>query len=426
MKKNVFCFIFFLSITPLGLYSQAPVKSDVLEKYGRSSLYVVLASHPSQKYGAQIDSVFTSLPFPDKYENHNLKNRKITCSAKEKKLKSSTVEMFVDTAKIAQGLVAKWFNRNPTTGTFDLSLISQRGNYNASKLDVKEALLNKRGLSILSDAGEELIKNTFLIVNDIIYVDKEKNAAIASAILGALAVVSSVAAVVTASSGNSSGAATSSIIASTAVLGAAISDLISGFTVKVRSDLYRLDWNDSVAAVFYNDFWCDTSYSKEEIAKRKALFDTNPNLFSLQYIGSYKVKSAKTVLKGLHDNGSVIKKVCTRALDKNIASLQKKYDVFKVKTPVFSSDGTLVYSQVGLKEGLSSGSKFEVLERKEDEQGATSYDRVAILKPVGGRIWDNRFMATEEEAESADLNATAFKKISGGNVTEGMLIRQLK
>ena len=423
---NRFHTILCLAALWVGFASQAQAQT---QPYKRSSLYTVLGAHPSQRYGAQIDSVFIQLPVPDKYEDNNLPARYIICSAKERRLTTEHMWRFIHSSNAAKKTVAKWFDRNPKTGTFDLDLIAKRGNYNASVADIREALLTQRGLAIIADAGEDLIENSFLLINDIIYVDKEKNAAIASLIFSSLAVVAAATTVASAASGDTEAAEAGAAATELAVLGAAISDAIAGFTVKVTSHLYRLRWNDSIAAVFYNDFWCDTTYAPEEIARRKALFDGvngENGLFAFDYIGSYKVKSDKTVLRGLQNNNDVIRKVCARALDKNIAALQKKYEVFKVKTPITAIDGAAIWAQVGLKEGVKPGTKFEVLEQRMDEDGRVSYQRTAVVKPVKGWIWDNRFMAAEEEAVDANLNGTMFRKKGAGLVAEGMLLRQLK
>lgn len=409
--------------------TQADATAASLPAYKRSSLYTVLATHLSQRYGAQIDSVFTQLPVPDKYEDHNLADRYLACPKRERQVSMESMATFIDTSEAAKKMVAKWFDRNPETGTFDLGLVTRRGNYNASEADVREALLTKRGLALIADAGEDLIENTFLIINDIVYVDKEKNAQIAKAVFAGLALFSAATSVGAAASGNRDAAEAGAAASELAVLGAAISDAIAGFTVKVTSYLYRLRWNDSIAAVFYNDFWCDTNYAADEIVRRKALFDSldgQSGLFALDYIGKYRVKSDKTVMRGLHDNNDVIRKVCARALDKNIAALQKKYEVFKVKTPVTAVNGQLLQSPVGLKEGLKPSSKFEVLEQRMDEEGRVSYRRMAVVKPVKHLIWDNRFMAAEEEAAGADFNATTFKRVGAGQMAPGMLLRQLK
>lgn len=77
-----------------------------------------------------------------------------------------------------------------------------------------------------------------------------------------------------------------------------------------------------------------------------------------------------------------------------------------------------------MKEGITSDSKFEVLERQLKD-GKTIYKRVGVIKPIGNMIWDNRFMAVEEGTYGANLGCTTFKKVSGGDFYPGMLIRQI-
>ena len=61
----------------------------------------------------------------------------------------------------------------------------------------------------------------------------------------------------------------------------------------------------------------------------------------------------------------------------------------------------------------------------EDKNGVIVYKRIAVLKPIEKKIWDNRFMAKEEGAYGADFGATTFKKVSGGEIYPGLLIRQI-
>ena len=120
----------------------------------------------------------------------------------------------------------------------------------------------------------------------------------------------------------------------------------------------------------------------------------------------------------------MIRKVCTRAIDKNVALLQKKYEEFKVKTPLYTTEP--VAAKIGLKEDITIDSRFEVLEMVEKEDGRTEYKRVGVIKPIKGRIWDNRFMAEfEDENKGADLNATEFEVVNGSGFYPGMLIREI-
>ena len=149
----------------------------------------------------------------------------------------------------------------------------------------------------------------------------------------------------------------------------------------------------------------------------------------MDYIGSYTARSEKTVLRGLYTPEDVFRKVLTRAQDKNIVELQRRYPQFKV-TDVVSA--VLPHNElevlIGLKEGVTPKSKYEVLERSIGNDGTIVYSRKAVIQPLPDRIWDNRFMAVEEEAVNANLGATRFKLLSGNinDITPGLLVRELR
>ena len=84
-----------------------------------------------------------------------------------------------------------------------------------------------------------------------------------------------------------------------------------------------------------------------------------------------------------------------------------------------------ITAYVGMKEGVTSKSKFEVLEVVELENGKHKYNRVGVIQPIENLIWDNRFMAVEEGAQGATLGFTTFRKVSGKDFSKGMLIREM-
>lgn len=80
-----------------------------------------------------------------------------------------------------------------------------------------------------------------------------------------------------------------------------------------------------------------------------------------------------------------------------------------------------------MKEGVTPGSRYEVLLPAIDTaSGKVQYHRKGVIRPAAGKIWDNRYMAFEEEAEGSDLTATTFETVSGGGFTAGMLIREIR
>lgn len=366
-----------------------------------------------------MEQVFSGFTVPDKFNDHSLGLKSIKDLSKLED-KRAPIERFLDKSQLAKRMVSKWFHRDKNTGAFSMETVAERGNYNASLMDVAFARLTVRGESLLSDAGEELIGNTFLLVNDISYIDKESNAMAAAAIFGTLAAA---AGTVSDIAGNNKTGSVADLTKSIADLGSNVSELVAGFTVRVTSYLYQLEWNDSVANLFYTNYY----YDKDNVdVTKKTAYENDTELFKLKYIGKQTVRSDKTALRGIHTNGELISKTMQRAIDKSIVELQRENEVFRVKVPIVEIAEDGIHVQIGLKEGVHDNSKFEVLEQMVDDNGRTVYKRVGTIKPVKGKIWDNRYMAVEEEAENAMLKYTTFKAITGNRFYPGMLIREIR
>lgn len=412
-----------------------------LDGYRRNALATMMVYHSEDQFGDSIYRAFESMPIPDKYDDHSFGYNVIindsiygvqrnqnglikaqlgkTLTAQDIMRNGQALETLLNDAQCAKLLVAKWFDLNISGDEdavwdgFDMRLIQQRGQYNASDVDVATALLTPRGVATLSDAGEELIQNTFILVNDITYVTAEEKAAVAKVVMSVLG------SVLDAFLGGSTGR-------DLANTGAVIADSFTGFTVKTHSYLFQLVWNDSIANTFYNNYY--TAYPNIDTAKIRAFLLDN-DLFRLRYVAHEYEYDAKSVLKGSYSREELIKTVCTKSMDKNIAALQLAYEDFKVKTPVYeviSDDkGRIVgyTAKVGKKEGITESSKFQVIQRIIDPTtNRTTYKYVASLKPVKGKIWDNRYNAVTEGDPGSELTATLFKKTGGGEILPGMLI----
>lgn len=314
------------------------------------------------------------------------------------------------TNEIARELVAKWFGRSPKGG-FNMNLIKSRGNYDASVLDIAKARASKRGLTMLGDAGEDLIKNTFVLINEFKYTDKEVIAKKTNKWLNIAATAASYAGVPHANK--------IATVATAVSVGVSIAG--KGYIVKTKAHLYRLDWNEEVAAKFYTDFWAtDKSITPE---KKKAFDETD--IFKLVYIGTDD--SWADVQSSIFTNKTDVKLVeraTMKAMDAVVVKLQKNHDEFKTKTPIYTNEP--LTAKIGLKEGLNEKSIFDVLEQQIDENGIPKYVNVGVIKvDTAFPIWDNRYGADVENPITT-TDKTYFKKISGKDFYPGMLLVQKK
>lgn len=426
MWKNIILYIAIFIIS----WQTVSAQDDV--QYRRSSIYSMMIKHDKQTFAEDIGKVFLQMPVPDKYNNHDLSVKIVSVS--DKKLDSNAgITEFLDRNMIASRLVGKWFNRDVLTGQCDMQLIKDRGLYNASEFDKELASHSQRRTALLEDAGEELIGNTFVIVNDIRYIDRSKGSAVFGIILKVLGAglqgLQDAQAMKTANSNrisqynryNRSLSHSPSVADSFNKL-AEIAESYKGFNVKIHSYLYRLVWDEETALRFYNEAYTD---SDNDNVKRDN-FERQRHSYRLEYVGDQESSGRKISFLGIKEEEPLlmVRKACQRALDENVANLQRNFDVFKVKVPLVQTDP--ITAPIGRKEGLNEKSKFEVLEVIEDENGHTKYKRVGTIVPEKGKIWDNRFMAAEEKAMGYDLGVTTFRKVSGSTFYPGMLIREIK
>ena len=391
-----------------------PINKPPDIKYRRSSLHTILIESDRFPFKDTVIRAYYNAPFPEKYNNHcigekSFDPKKYLILSDESESYKAIIDLYLSENKIANKLVAKWFNRKDD-GSFDMNLIGERGSYNASEMEANIAQKSARGLSSLADAGEELIGNTFVVFSKLNFVSNEIAAAITR---------------------DAAKAAADQIpdvfvrIAAKKAADIAYKKLKEGYSVWTKSYLYRLIWNDSVSTVFYNDYWMDIN-SIDSVRKLKC---DNTSLFELEYIGDENSRSLVTFsLKEKRSDEKIVEIATIRNLDAIYSKLQKSYDVFKTKTPLYT--GYPITAKIGLKEGVEGGDKYEVLEQVLDEQGKTKYVRKGIIKVDKNHIWDNRFNPCEEQSEdnaSTDMQIKDYTLFEGGdNYYAGMLIRQIK
>ena len=437
--------LFLTAAISLCVHIAIAQQSSDINQYRRSSLYTIIIDDDGlmdKSKASVIKKTFTETPLPEKFNDHNLairivnpKDFPVTSSeiaavkdtkpegedgiSKEEKDKAlmlpATLMKFFNEKHIAQDLIAKWYNRSgsfnsSTSSFFDMELIKQRGLYDASEFDKQMADKSTRGIAMLADAGEDLINNTFVVAIHFNYINKEE--------VGK-AVASTTAKASNALSGTKLGGiarVANKAVKTTADVAA------KGYTVKATAFLFQLDWTDEVNATFYQDY-----YNAEDLSE---FYESGK--FRLKYVGSVSDWSdVQSTAFSKKPEEELVRRAAIRSIDQSIAKLQKKYEPFRIKTPLFTTDPETAH--IGMKEGVEEGDRFEVLEKNMDpESGKVTYKRVGTIKAEKGKVWDNRYAADEEQAEDAaqgegsvqTINATTF---SGGNknMYPGLLIRQI-
>ena len=441
--RNLFLVVLCAGMAYSGL---AQKKDSINTNYQRSSLALFLMEDVGMPMKDTILQSFNTAPFPDKFNNHNVAVRSFercttlteedqaafdaavnlatsqnAAEAPKKKgmfgkfLKAAasdasggvvgatskdemavSANKFLVDQKIAKQMCDKWFL--DSAGNFSLALAQERGLYNATKSDVEQAASSVYGTASLADAGIDLVNNTFAVVCNYRYMPKDSLVAL----IGGVAVAAAEA------SGNSY-----AVMGAKAAMMALSASLGAGYYVVVNTYLFQLNWNDNV------------QNQLSQVWDNREAYDA-ADFYGFKYIGNTtgwaQVKAGIFTNK---DQAELIQIATVNATDAAIAKLEKKYDVFKTKSPLMvAEDGTL-YAHIGMKEGIEPKDKYEVLERAIDPKtGRTIYKSKGTITVVKDHIWDNRYMADQEPDHDSSINETYFE--GKGDYYNGLLIRQIK
>ena len=415
--------------------SAANSKDAYKENYRRSSLCLILLAHSDKQYAEAMTRVFQDFPMPARYNEHNVDVRVVNVKGKQSK---SDIDRMLRANKISQSIVGKWFNRNDYTGAMNMDLIHERGGYGAFYQDYERVMQTVRGTSLLREEGIDLLENTFILVCDMDYLDRKKGFKIGALVTGILSVAAETMSAYSnleaqkeyyngnyaAANRKANQAAAWGAGAQLGYAGTDVLDDLGGFRVKIHAYLYRLKWDNNMTNELFNSYWVDETTPPGEAQRRKQKFE-NTN-FGLEYLGDYSEASGKTILLSWNNEDEVILDVCQRAVDKGITNLSKKYEVFRPRTP-FYIEGETLYSHIGTKEDVTTGKKYEIVQRNRDKNGKTTFKKMGEAEAVN--VWNNKNVRFDNYFSTSD-KGTAFVvkkgKLSDIASTPGLLIRESK
>ncbi|MDX2190804.1 MAG: hypothetical protein SFY32_13160 [Bacteroidota bacterium] len=388
MRKSLFI-IFIVSLSNLCAQVLQKEGSRVIDgsagsEYERTSVTFLYLSFNEERFNRRNLSTFPVLHVNDKFNDHNLKQinsinspfMRLETDVDRKTL----ILQELNKNKIGNQIIAKWFNQQPD-GTFNMDLIKERGAYNATDADVIKAKNSKRGLTILQDAGESLLKKSYIIVFD--YLNTETWDEYYNRLderLYAYAVA-------------------------TKTTPQKTPRVYEGYRSSVYGYLYRVNWNDSISSVFYNN-----AYNNPE-------FFTEMNI-PIQYVNEFMIDGIRgQQLRGLPQftDNELYQMMLQDGLEAYLIEVAREYEEFRVRAPLYSVKP--LRAKVGLKEDVKIDQRFFVYEMQLDAQGNKKGIRKGVIRATN-KITDNRQMATGE------MIPTEFYQESGKKLYPGMLLDQ--
>jgi len=196
--------------------------------------------------------------------------------------------------------------------------------------------------------------------------------------------------------------------------------ILNGFKSTVEYRLYQVNFNDSIAAIFYRTLWVEPNDLADVKAERKAAFD----IFNFPLI--YQFRSVKNIsgtqlnpgipfapLNQASESELVIK-MFENGVEGVIAEIEKVLPKFKIRANLINTKP--IEAKIGLKEGLIVDQRYYVYEDKMNRSGGVKSKRKGVVRVK--RVADNR------EVASGDSKSTRFYQIAGQSLGTGMVVEQ--
>ncbi len=391
MRKHLFLLLI-LAFPLFGLSqnveeSAKKAKSYVSSEYDRNAVTFVGLDF-NENLSADVYKKISDLKVPDKYYDNSISENILKPAGSRESvsnqftgLDESQISQWLNDNNVGQKILAVWFNRL-ADGSFNVDVLKERGLFNANDNDFMVASASKRGESSLMDMGMELVNKSYVLVfdySDIMdmtqYYDKNEVPA--------------------------------------------DKRIMNGYRSTLNTYLFKLNFNDSVAATFFQDYWYganDPNASAKKEAFENAQF---PFVFvSKQHndISSTQYNEGETLApKVQKSKDELLDQLANTSLEAVMTDVENQRQEFRVRAMVSSVHP--ISAKIGKKEGLKFDQRYFVLENRQRNNGTLFSRRVAVVKSMA--VVDNRSVT------SGQTEASEFYQIAGGKVDNyGMFLEQ--
>jgi len=406
-SKTYYLSLFFILFSYINTYSQEVGKKVVETSYLRPSVSFLFFESGGSREKFVVDKMKTSV-IDSKFDDHRIESQNFnlnnliqgpaTPSANatpSEWLVYKTKSRIADSLRKAQisdyvksytNLVfAKWMNRG-SDGKMNFELIAQRGEYTATDADAlsaKSSAVDRR-----AELGEKLISKTYIFVWRIksIQTMEEKYDA-----------------------QDEAGKNKKDY--------KPVKRIYEGYSVGYSVDVYKIDFNDSVASVFYKDFWTDnSSFDRQKAEKWKSfLCPINYVAYTSGEVGATQPIDPRyytLTRKKRLSMDELLLKSSERIFSNASFRLSKKVEDFRVKAPIFQINP--ISAKLGKKEGLYYEQRFYAYEISLDSNRNQIKNRVGVLRV--------KKIAVNDSIASGRSKPSIFRQQGGQSLYSGILL----
>jgi len=348
------CLFFATNIFAQDIKNSKP-KETITAEYSRVSITPLLINAGNQR----VSDLFSRILIDDKFFDHKLSYDQVNLSGDE--LKNMT-----NGSKVSSDIVAKWYSRN-NQGNFSMKLFEDRGLYNAN--DAMVLADKAAAVSRIKDLGEKLINKSYILFFDVRSVEKLRT------------------------------------------------ETQEGYKATIKTYVYKIDWNDSIAAIFYNNLWIQEN--DPDAANKIEQFDNTK--FPMLLVTT--LDADKTTSQNIDHKKNLINRTDEElfegavlgAVGKIYFKAENDIEDFKVKTTLYGVKPLV--AKIGKKEGLSVDQRYFVYEFQIDKNNNKKAKKKGVVRATN-KIADNRTVNTGQSPTSK------FYQVAGKKLQPGMLLRQ--
>lgn len=393
MRKAFICVslilgVFYLSAQEITDSAKKVKKQIVSSEYDRIAL-TIIGLKSDNPLSDQIAKMIDTVKISDKFYSNEIGFRNIPFNtavslfdkAQQEQIFKTDVAKLLDEKKVGQGIVAKWFNRQPD-GTFNTEILKERGVYNSDDADLSIATASKRGESSLMDAGLGLVDHSYVLVlgfSNLMTMDQYYT--------------------------------TMEAKPETRTMNGVKCDLIGL--------LYKLDFSDSVSSVFFQDMWVNktSTDSKAKIGRFDAnTFPLIPVKNLIMPVQSTQYNPGQSLApKVQKTQNELLRDMVNSSMTNVLNHLTYQVSAFKVKGQIYKTNPIAV--KIGKKEGLGFDQRYFVFENRQTRNGEQYSSRRGVIKSMS--VADNRTI-TSGETEPSYFYQVAGRKIDN----MGMFVEQ--
>ncbi|MDI9357149.1 MAG: hypothetical protein QM536_09025 [Chitinophagaceae bacterium] len=350
-------------------------------KYLRPSITLAFVEPSSLQYEQKLEILkkISEIKPESRFNEHFIKYDNLKLDPP----RAETLQKYI--GKISNSIVAKWWNRNEL-GQFNYELIKERGLYTATDIDAQQAKASQTDRREL--LGVQLLSKTYLLVYEINSFKKEPE-------------------YITVTERTSDG--------KTKKVEKRNPD--EGYEASYTVSVYKLNFNDSTEAVFYNEYWTDKDNYDQNKAQK-----WNTATFDMPFITTHSASVTSKQPTDPNSNYYLLarRKTMNELFDdipdyihsSSFSFLNETLDDFKLKSSLFSTKPPT--AKLGKKEGLYLDQRFFAYEIGINNNGEQQKYRKGVLRVK--KISDNEGVAT------GNTTPSTFRQQGGKKLYEGMFL----